>query len=71
MHGMERPFPARVKYVWNVRIGVSLNSGVQNDYVMAGIYTWIYMGIICSLYTQQLHNFAGCDLLVGVEKTMC
>ena len=48
-----RPFPVRAKYAWNVCVGVQrlhwlgwASTGVRDDYVMAGVYTRIYMALM-------------------------
>ena len=47
------PFPIRAKYAWNACVGVlpcldGLGdiTGVRDDYVMAGVYTRIYMALM-------------------------
>ena len=50
---VNRPFPIRAKYAWNACVGVlpcldglGDSTGVRDDYVMAGVYTRIYMALM-------------------------
>ena len=59
---VNRPFPIRAKYAWNACVGVLLcldglgdSTGVRDDYVMAGVYTRIYMALMGNVYSFDVY----------------